>query len=388
MIRRHAYWFRALLIAADALLAVGLLVVLSFWRFGPDWSEWWREIVPLPGAFLLLYAGTWVAVLTLNGLYRPRARWTLRSEAIAIVRATVVMALVTLSVLFLFRLPEVSRLLLLVLFPAQAVATIVERALLRLVLERYRRRGNNLRFVLVLGAGPRGPGVRRQARGPSRARPARHRLPRLRSRRRDERSLAAAGFARRARDRPAHPCRRRGRDLPPVLAVGPDRRHRGPVRGGGQDRPDPDGRHGPGDVRGPRRGARRDAGVLAGLGPGSHARPGRQARTRPPGRHRRPRDPVAGARRDRRRDRARRRPAGPVPPDPHRPPRAAVHGRQVPLDGGRRRGAPRRARRSQRPQRAGVQAGRATRGSPESVASCGARRSTSCRSCGTCSAAR
>jgi exopolysaccharide biosynthesis polyprenyl glycosylphosphotransferase len=156
MIRRHAYWFRALLIAADALLAVGLLVVLSLWRFGPDWSEWWREIVPLPGAFLLLYAGTWVAVLTLNGLYRPRARWTLRSEAIAIVRATVVMALVTLSVLFLFRLPEVSRLLLLVLFPAQAVATIVERAMLRLILERYRRRGNNLRFVLVLGAGPRG----------------------------------------------------------------------------------------------------------------------------------------------------------------------------------------------------------------------------------------
>ena len=156
MIRRHAFWFRALLIAADAILAVGVLVLLSYWRFGSDWAGWWREIVPLPGAFFLVYAGTWIAVLTLNGLYRPRARWTLRSEAIAIVRATAVMALVTLSFLFLFRLPEVSRLLLLVLFPVQAVATIVERALLRAVLEHYRRRGNNLRFVLVLGAGPRG----------------------------------------------------------------------------------------------------------------------------------------------------------------------------------------------------------------------------------------
>ncbi len=66
------------------------------------------------------------------------------------------MALVTLSVLFLFRLPEVSRLLLLVLFPAQAVATIVDARGPARVLERYRRRGNNLRFVLVLGAGPRG----------------------------------------------------------------------------------------------------------------------------------------------------------------------------------------------------------------------------------------
>ena len=38
------------------------------------------------------------------------------------------MALITLSVLFLFRLPDVSRLLLLVLFPAQAAATIALRA--------------------------------------------------------------------------------------------------------------------------------------------------------------------------------------------------------------------------------------------------------------------
>ena len=64
MIRRHAVWFRALLIAADALLAVVLLVVLSFWRFGPDWAIWWREIVPLPGGLLVIYAGGWVAVLT------------------------------------------------------------------------------------------------------------------------------------------------------------------------------------------------------------------------------------------------------------------------------------------------------------------------------------
>ena len=388
MIRRHAYWFRALLIAADALLAIGLLVVLSFWRFGPDWSDWWREIVPLPGAFLLLYAGTWVAVLTLNGLYRPRARWTLRSEAIAIVRATVVMALVTLSVLFLFRLPEVSRLLLLVLFPAQAVATIIERALLRA----GPRALPPARQQPALRARARrrtaGPGVRRQARGPSRARPARHRLPRLRSRHRHERPMAPARLARRARDRPPRPGRRRGGDLPPVLAVGPDRRDRRAVRGGGQDRPDPDGRHGPGDVRRPRRGARRHAGVLAGLGPGPDARPGRQARPRPAGRHRRPRDPVAGARRHRRRDRARRRPAGPVPPDPHRPPRAPVQRGQVPLDGGRRRGAPRRAGRSERPQRPGVQARRRPARHPGRDGSSGARRSTSCRSCGTCSVAR
>src|SRR4029079_4945559 len=55
--------------------------------------------------------------------------------------------------------PDVSRALLLVLFPAQALVTIVVRAVLRNVLERYRRQGHNLRFVLILGAGPRAQAV-------------------------------------------------------------------------------------------------------------------------------------------------------------------------------------------------------------------------------------
>jgi exopolysaccharide biosynthesis polyprenyl glycosylphosphotransferase len=156
MIRRHAAGFRALLMAADALLAVVLLVGLSAWRFGEDWAIWWRQIVPVPEALLVVYATTWVVALALNGLYRPRARWSIRREALDVVRATIVFALVTLSVLFVFRLPEVSRTFLLVLFPAQAAATIASRVLLRLAMERRRRQGKNLRFVLVLGAGTRG----------------------------------------------------------------------------------------------------------------------------------------------------------------------------------------------------------------------------------------
>jgi exopolysaccharide biosynthesis polyprenyl glycosylphosphotransferase len=156
MIRRHAAGFRALLMTADALLAVILLVALSIWRFGPDWGVHWREIVRVPEAFLLLYAIAWVTILTANGLYRPRARWSLRSEARDIIRATVEMALLTMSVLFVFKLLDVSRLLLIVLFPLQAALTLGSRAVLRAGLERTRRRGNNARFVLVLGAGPRG----------------------------------------------------------------------------------------------------------------------------------------------------------------------------------------------------------------------------------------
>jgi exopolysaccharide biosynthesis polyprenyl glycosylphosphotransferase len=92
----------------------------------------------------------------MNGLYRPRARWSIVREAIDVLQATIILSLVSLSVLFIFRWPDVSRLFVLILFPALAAATIASRIVIRLVMEQLRRRGKNLRFVLVLGAGPRG----------------------------------------------------------------------------------------------------------------------------------------------------------------------------------------------------------------------------------------
>ena len=77
------------------------------------------------------------------------------STGIALLRATVVMALFTLSVLFVFRLPDISRSFLVILFPAQWGVALATRIALRLVFMRMRARGYNLRYVLVIGAGPR-----------------------------------------------------------------------------------------------------------------------------------------------------------------------------------------------------------------------------------------
>ena len=156
MIRRHATGLRIALMVVDGALAVVLLVALSILRFGAGWDVLWRQIVPQPGAFVGLYAITWVGVLAYHGLYRPRARWSIRSEAVDLARATVVMALLSLSVLFLFRLPDVSRLFLLLLFPAQFLITLATRAALRVGFRWLREHGYNARFVVIAGAGPRG----------------------------------------------------------------------------------------------------------------------------------------------------------------------------------------------------------------------------------------
>ena len=156
MLRRHAIGFRTLLMLADAVVAAGLLGILSVVRFGDEWLTHWQPVLAEPAGFVASYSSVWVAVLWLHGLYRPRSRWTLRSEGLAIGRATVVMALITLSLLFALRLPDVSRTYLLALFPTQWAVTLASRVLMRIAFERMRARGYNQRYVLVVGAGPRG----------------------------------------------------------------------------------------------------------------------------------------------------------------------------------------------------------------------------------------
>jgi exopolysaccharide biosynthesis polyprenyl glycosylphosphotransferase len=155
MLRRHAFGFRTLLMLADGGLAIALLVVLSIIRFGEGWLEVWRPVLDQPVAVAAGYGAAWVAVLWLHGLYRPRSRWSIRSEGLAIGRAVIVLALISGTVLFAFRMPDVSRLFLLVLFPTQWLLTLATRVALRLGFEWLRARGYNERFVLVVGAGPR-----------------------------------------------------------------------------------------------------------------------------------------------------------------------------------------------------------------------------------------
>jgi exopolysaccharide biosynthesis polyprenyl glycosylphosphotransferase len=165
MIRRHGFGFRALLMAADATLAIVLLALISWLRFGDEWLTHWKPIVAQPVLLAIAYATGWVAILWLQGLYRARARWTLRAEFIAIAQAAVVMALVTLSVLFAFRLPDISRTYLALLLPAQWLVTVGSRAALRAAFERLRARGLNQRFILIVGAGPTGQAFARKIEG-------------------------------------------------------------------------------------------------------------------------------------------------------------------------------------------------------------------------------
>lgn len=152
MIRRHAAALHLALGLADAGSAVVLFVAVSYLRYGPEWHVSWA-VAGIDGttAALVYGAGWWFALWT-RGLYRLRARWQPWREVRDIVSAMVGLALVVLSVLFLLKLEDVSRLFLFVLFPVQIMVTVGTRLTIRLVFSRTRSHGRNLRYLLMVGA--------------------------------------------------------------------------------------------------------------------------------------------------------------------------------------------------------------------------------------------
>jgi exopolysaccharide biosynthesis polyprenyl glycosylphosphotransferase len=152
MIRRHATALRLLLAAIDALTAIAVLAIAGVVRYGT--LEPFDPLffgLPSPVIALIVYAAAWPITLWSQGLYRPRARLRAWSELIDVGRATLIFAAGVLSLLFLFKLPDVSRQVLLVVFPALAITALATRLALRWLLSRLREQGRNTRFVLVIG---------------------------------------------------------------------------------------------------------------------------------------------------------------------------------------------------------------------------------------------
>jgi exopolysaccharide biosynthesis polyprenyl glycosylphosphotransferase len=154
MIRRHGRTIRILRMFADAVVAMVILLLVSALRFGPDWPNVWQLVVPVPALLVVAYSLAWVGLLALQGLYQSRAHWSIGSEAIGVLKASILLGLITLASLFLLQAGEVSRLVLLLVIPIQAAVTILARSILRSVLRALRRRGRNMRHVLVVGTGP------------------------------------------------------------------------------------------------------------------------------------------------------------------------------------------------------------------------------------------
>ena len=145
---------RFALMIGDGVAAALVFLLISFIRFGnTGWTGIWSRLGIDIRLAAIGFGILWVIVLWYQGLYRLRARWRLRTEAMDIARATLLVAAITLSILFLFKQEDVSRVFLVALFTAEPLVTLAGRGILRFAFSELRSRGHNARYMLVIGTG-------------------------------------------------------------------------------------------------------------------------------------------------------------------------------------------------------------------------------------------
>jgi Undecaprenyl-phosphate glucose phosphotransferase len=155
MFKRHSQLFTALRVLLDM-----LLVALAFWgayalRFGSP-KTWPYPDLPLPedtAAVALLSLVVWPLCLRAVGLYRPQRQNTPLDEVFGVFKATLVAGLLVVALTYFMRQSRYSRGTLLLFTALCFVGISLQRAFFKQMLQALRRRGFNLRYIVVLGAG-------------------------------------------------------------------------------------------------------------------------------------------------------------------------------------------------------------------------------------------
>jgi Undecaprenyl-phosphate glucose phosphotransferase len=153
--KRHNQLFTALRVLLDM-----LLVAAAFWgayalRFGSP-RTWPYPQLPLPQETLAVAAlalVVWPLSLRAMGLYRPQRQKTPLDEVFGVFKATLLAGLLLVALTYFIREARYSRGTLAIFTAFSFFGISLERVFFKEVLQALRRRGYNLRYVLVLGAG-------------------------------------------------------------------------------------------------------------------------------------------------------------------------------------------------------------------------------------------
>ena len=155
MFKRHNQLFTALRVLLDLLVVAGALAGAYALRFGspktwpyPELPQRKETLIVALIAFVI-----WPLAFRAVGLYRPQRQKTPLDEMFGVFKATLVAGLLLVAVTYFVREYRYSRGMLAMFATLAFLGVSLERVFFKEVLQALRRRGYNLRYILVLGAG-------------------------------------------------------------------------------------------------------------------------------------------------------------------------------------------------------------------------------------------
>ena len=157
MTMQHARWNTVALILTDLVLTAVLFLTAFYVRFLSGWIPP-RYYPSYPHYLTILFLATTLGVLFLNaaGAYEPRRTSSTFSDVPLVFKATVLLTLTLSAVTFFYRDVDFSRLMFLLFAALFFLGVSGERIALRAILKSLRRRGFNMKRLMIIGAGDLG----------------------------------------------------------------------------------------------------------------------------------------------------------------------------------------------------------------------------------------
>ena len=155
MFKRHHQVFTAFRVLLDVAMVAAAFAGAYALRFGSPRTFPYSELPPPRETLTVgaLAVVLWPLVLRSVGLYRPQRQKSALEEVFGVFKATVLAGLLLVAVTYFVREDRYSRGALLIFTVLVFIGVGAMRFLFKEVLQALRRRGYNLRYVLVLGAG-------------------------------------------------------------------------------------------------------------------------------------------------------------------------------------------------------------------------------------------
>lgn len=153
MLKQHSKFFESVLLLADWLALSGAWILSYYLRFYSGIIPVYKGIPPFKIylTLLIFMIPLWGIVFRIFGLYRPRRVSTRLSEVADIGKASTFATLILISLTFLFRQYEFSRMTFFYFWLLNVLFLSLTRILFREFLRFLRQKGYNQRYALIVG---------------------------------------------------------------------------------------------------------------------------------------------------------------------------------------------------------------------------------------------
>lgn len=153
MIKDNQKYFNRLHLLIDALVVAGSYLLSWYLKFvGPfaDETKGAHDIVFYMRALYFLIPA-YVILYYVNKMYTPKRAQRLETELGNIFRANTMGAIAFMVAITAFKIPDFSRLLIGIFYILNIINTILVRSLIRYILRFFRKKGYNLKYILLVG---------------------------------------------------------------------------------------------------------------------------------------------------------------------------------------------------------------------------------------------